>query len=390
MKARTLSREWLPLLGLLILVTPQPQLASGQIPTCRLLPAALVVDPSLTGNSDANGLLEPGETVVVEPSWRQYPRCNRMDLDPQCRFKPPAWFVCRTTLETGTASSTSGEYLFLDRVAQYTLAAGPSAGPRSCASNQDCYSLDVPVPTQRPLRHWDATFTEALSGTLSATTRWTVHIGDSFADVPRTHLFYKPIETLFHNGATKGCTSRDYCPGGTVTRSELAILLAKTLAGGEANIPASGWANSQHFDCKPGGASLFGDVAPTDSFCRHAHYLVAQKVIEGCGSYAYCPAEPISRLEMAAFVARAKVAPGGDAAVPLTDSYDEPVYSCDPASPKVHFADVSVSNAFCKHVHFLWSLGVVAGCGPEQYCPSGIVARDQTAKFLVKAFALKL
>ena len=211
MKARTLSREWLPLLGLLILVTPQPQLASGQtIPICRLVPAALVVDPSLTGNSDANGLLEPGETVLVEPSWRKYRyrSCNVV-LDPLCRNGPPPAFDCRMTLsETGTASSTSGEYLFLDRVAQYTF----GASPRSCASNQDCYSLDVPVPTQRPLRHWDATFTEALSGTRSATTRWTVHIGDSFADVPRTHLFYKPIETLFHNGATKGCTSRTASP----------------------------------------------------------------------------------------------------------------------------------------------------------------------------------
>ena len=38
---------------------------------CRLFPVGLEIDPSLTGNSDVNGTLEPFETVDVEPTWQQ-------------------------------------------------------------------------------------------------------------------------------------------------------------------------------------------------------------------------------------------------------------------------------------------------------------------------------
>ena len=66
-------------------------------------------------------------------------------------------------------------------------------------------------------------------------------------------------------------------------------------------------------------------------------------------------------------------------------------YSCDPASPIPDpFADVPPSNDFCKFVNYLSVRGVVNGCGPNQFCPAGIVTRDQMAKFLVKAFALSL
>ena len=61
-------------------------------------------------------------------------------------------------------------------------------------------------------------------------------------------------------------------------------------------------------------------------------------------------------------------------------------YSCDAGSPNLNFTDVLVSNGFCKHVHYLWVKGIIAGCGAATYCPAGEVTRDQMAKFLVNAF----
>jgi hypothetical protein len=106
----------------------------------------------------------------------------------------------------------------------------------------------------------------------------------------------------------------------------------------------------------------------------------------GCDAGLFCPGDDLTRLEMASFVARALVQPGGDDAVPLTtDSY-----SCDPASPNIHFTDVPETDPLCKAVHYLWAQGIIAGCTPTDFCRGGEVTRDQMAKFLVNAFKLTL
>ena len=55
--------------------------------------------------------------------------------------------------------------------------------------------------------------------------------------------------------------------------------------------------------------------------------------------------------------------------------------------------DVTAGLAYCRHAHYLWARSVVDGCSAiptPQYCPSSLVRRDQMAKFLVNAFAMKL
>jgi hypothetical protein len=51
---------------------------------------------------------------------------------------------------------------------------------------------------------------------------------------------------------------------------------------------------------------------------------------------------------------------------------------------------VPVTNTFCKHVHYLWARGIIAGCGGDRYCPTDAVTRDAMAKFLSNAFKLSL
>ena len=63
------------------------------------------------------------------------------------------------------------------------------------------------VSGTRPASHWDATFTEDLSSNSIAKV-WTLHVGESFLDVPTSHQFYGFIENLFHNGITGGCARR--------------------------------------------------------------------------------------------------------------------------------------------------------------------------------------
>jgi S-layer homology domain len=172
----------------------------------------------------------------------------------------------------------------------------------------------------------------------------------------------------------------------------MAIFIAKGIAHVGAYVPTTGTLNGVPYNCVSAGTSLFSDVAPTDIFCKHVHYLAAQNVTLGCTSGKYCPNDLVTRDAMASFIAKAIVAPAGGPGVPMT--YTDPgtgrSYSCDAGSPNLHFTDVPVSNPFCKHIHYLWAKNVVAGCGATTYCPSDPVARDAMAKFLANGFGLQL
>jgi hypothetical protein len=365
--------------GALLMVVAGAALASGGC-QCQLFPQALAVDPALSALSDGDLLFEPGETVAVEPSWAKVRVSS-------------GGFPCTTSpVETGTAASLTGspgaDYTITDSAADY----GAIAGLKSCAATGNCYAMTVSAAT-RPVQHWDTTFTEALHGTVSRAKTWTLHVGDSFTDVPRSSPFYKKIETLLHNGITSGCTPTEYCPGQNVSRGEMATFIARGIVGGDANLPIAGTVDGSAYNCTAGGVSLFTDVAPTDTFCKHVHYLATQNVLLGCSPTRLCPSATLDRDEMASFIAEAIVRPGGDTAVPLVYGPDPGTglsYSCDAGSPDTHFTDVPASDPFCKDVHYLWAKGIIAGCAADQYCPTVDVTRDAMSEFLVNAFGLKL
>jgi len=391
--------------------TRTPTLATPtatKMPTVTATPLRSVEPVSLTlddivpsFSSNANSVFDLGETVNVDPSWKNTSPSVPVPLQ-------------------GTASSLETEYwgapsrgappityAIVMPAADYGTI--PAGGTQKC---QTCYSMsatfDIP-DTLRPLwGHIDAKFTETPS-TGDAPQVWVIHLGMTFSDVspapipphrpvsgpsrPATaNPFYAKIEALVHNKITTGCTATTYCPSDPVTRGAMAIFIAKVMAGGGANVPVSGTANGKPYNCAAGGVSAFTDVAPTDSFCKHAHYLAVQNVTLGCSATKFCPGDDVNREAMAGFLARALVAPAGGPGIPST--YSDPVtslaYSCDAASMNIHFTDVPVTDGFCKHVHYLWAKGIVGGCGATTYCPTDTVARDAMAKFLVNAFGLKL
>jgi hypothetical protein len=363
------------------------------------------VDGSLVASSDGNGVLEPGEAAQVAPSWT---------------FQGFQGFGCTARAASGKASKLAGpaggDYVIGHDAAQYGL-----IGTRVCVGRpmcmpaiiynigpcgpgaSNCYAMSVSAAAGRPAPHWDATFQETVSykscgeletcGPLNFRTHaWTLHVGDSFTDVPRSQPFYRKIETLLHKGITLGCAPTQFCPGSEVSRGQLATFVARSIARLAAAVPASGTVGDQPYDCSAGGVSLFSDVAPTDAFCKHIHYVASLNVDGGCEPGLFCPDASLTRLQMAAVVAKAIVEPGGDAAVPsvYTDAVTGRFYNCDPGSENFHFTDVPPSDAFCRHASYLWARGVIAGCSPTEFCPAGDVTRAEMAKFLVNAFKLTL
>jgi hypothetical protein len=336
-----------------------------------LAPSWALVDHGSHGGND-NLVLEPGETASIEPFWTN--------------------LTGAPLTATGTVSDLTGPpgatYTIVDDRAAYAL--DPH---ETWYCDGDGYEISVSSPAIRPARHWDIHLTEMLDAFLASPKTWTIHVGDSFRDVPRSQLFYRKIETAYHGAMTVGCDTDRYCPDDKVTRAQLSIFVARGIAGLGSAIPSNGTWNGAAYDCEAGGISLFTDVLPTDIFCKHVHFLAVQNVTMGCDAGRFCPEVEASRLEMAALVAKAMVAPLGEAGVPLTygpDPVSGDSYSCDPASPGRTFFDVPASDPFCKFVHYLRARRVIAGCGGNLYCATSDVKRDEMAKFLSNAFALEL
>ncbi len=178
-------------------------------------PAGMLVDVTATGASDANGVFEPGESVRIEPSYRNTDSSN-FGASAQITLTGPI-----------TASPPYPVYRISDGAAYYGVLLPLET--KSCTADSDCYRVFADAQT-RPGQHWDATADEILSNL--GVTSWPLHIGDSFPDVPRAHNFYAFIENLFHNGITGGCAGGGYCPANPVTRAQMAVFLLKALGVG--------------------------------------------------------------------------------------------------------------------------------------------------------------
>jgi len=338
--------------------------ALAAVNSVKVAPVGLAVDPAADGGfSDGNGILEPGERVFARPSWVN----NSGAIMP---LTGAAGF-------TGPAGAT---YTVNDGTADYGLMV-PGAATDCSAATGNCYEVTVSNPAIRPSPHWDATLTETPSSG-APPKAWSIHVGLSFVDVPKTHVFYPFIERILHNGVTFGCTATTFCPDDSVIRLQMAAFIARSQAGGDANVLQAGTAQGQPYNCVGGGTSLFTDVRPDNPFCRYVHYIYATNVTTGCQPGMFCPGDVVTRAQMSLFVSRAMT--GSDAAVPLSYGPD-PVtglsYSCDPATPNLHFTDVTTSDIFCRGAHFLWAKGVISGFPDGTYGPLLDVTRGAMAKF---------
>ncbi|HET6896991.1 MAG TPA: putative Ig domain-containing protein, partial [Vicinamibacteria bacterium] len=230
------------------------------------VPTALLVDEA------GNKVFEPGEIAIVAPSWRN-------------DTGAPQPLTGTASLFTGPGTST---YTISDSSADYgALAAGATANCESGTGN--CYAFNVSVPATRPALHWDSTYTETLSS--GDTKSWTLHLGDSFTDVPRAlSPYYRFIETLLHKQITGGCAAGAYCPGGSTLREQMAVFVLVAREDARYAPPA----------CT---TPVFADVPASSPFCRWIEELARRGIASGCGGGNYCPAAPVTREQMSAFVA---------------------------------------------------------------------------------------
>ncbi len=111
----------------------------------------------------------------------------------------------------------------------------------------------------------------------------------------------------------------------------------------------------------------FFDVPPGHPFHADIVTIAREDITAGCGGGNYCPADPVTRAQMAVFLLKSK---NGADWVP---SEFGPI-----------FDDVPNGAFACFWINNLWNISVTGGCGGNNYCPDASVTRAQMAVFILK------
>jgi len=194
------------------------------------------------------------------------------------------------------------------------------------------------------------------------------YITVTFPDVALDHWACEEILLCVDAGIVTGYLDGLYRPAWAVTRDQMAVYVARAMAApsGEAGLT----------DYIPGAPRNFLDV-PEDSWAYpHIEYCAEQNVVVGYGDGTYHPEYEVTRDQMAVYVARAMVAPSGEAG--LTDYV--------PVDPR-NFPDVPEDLWSYTHVEYCFEHGVVQGYD-GYYHPELVVTRDQMAVYVARAFGL--
>ena len=308
----------------------------------NMLPVAVDIDVhgSATTSSNENGILERGERVMVAPTWR-YPG------------------GCSPAFVTGLVTDFSGPGALIlstpDDGASYGLMVADEV--TNCFEESgNCYEIWVSPMGTRPSTHVDLSVTEELS--VNRDHVWTVHLGESFSDVPVDSWAYIYIETMLHNEITVGCGIQLFCPDDSVTRSQMAVFLLAAMHGSGFSPPAC--------------SGVFSDVPCPGGFAVDwIEEMAAEGITGGCGGGKFCPDDPVTRAQMAVFLLAGEH--GADHTPPACTGV---------------FSDVSCPSMFADWIEELAAEGITGGCGGGEFCPNDPVTRAQMAVFLTATFNL--
>lgn len=215
--------------------------------------------------------------------------------------------------------------------------------------NDDDYFDVDPAPGSYLDTHWNVARSSFLhTGPIGAKPPPTPTI-DGFADVAAASTFAGDITWLAGEGITKGCnppTNDRFCPDDPVTRAQMAAFLVRSLG-------LDGSTSGNPFRDDDGLA-----------FEEDIELLAAARITTGCADGRFCPDQEISRGEMAAFLSRALGLTGSTTGNPFQDD-DGSIFEDD--------------------IERLATAGITTGCGGGDFCPDDPVTRGQMAAFLRRA-----
>jgi hypothetical protein len=176
---------------------------------------------------------------------------------------------------------------------------------------------------------------------------------------------FHEIEACYRAGIVGGYPDGSYKPDSPVTRDQMAVYIARALAGGDDNVPDDYLTAS------------FPDVPVTHWAFRYVEYVVSRNITQGYPEGDYKPANSVNRAAMAVYIARSIVDPTGD----------EGLLGFTP--PAIgNFPDVPADHWAFSYIEYCLTEGVVQGYGDGNYRPDNVVTRGQMAVYVARAFEL--
>lgn len=181
---------------------------------------------------------------------------------------------------------------------------------------------------------------------------------ETFKDMPPGAFAHDEALSLYKAKITNGCQTtpvRLFCPGCGLTRAQAVTFLVRAGGISTANPPAT---------------PTFSDVPATNTFYAAIEAAAKAGITQGCSATKFCPDDPVTRGQMAAFITRTI---GWPLSNPATATF--PV-------------DVPTTHIFYKPIETLAKMCVTNGCGTGKFCPDDAVTRGQAAIFIARAFNL--
>lgn len=111
------------------------------------------------------------------------------------------------------------------------------------------------------------------------------------------------------------------------------------------------------------GLIAFSDTGGS-VFRDDIRWLAATGITRGCADSRFCPEDPVTRGQMAAFLGRALGLPASDGSIDFSDTR---------------------GHTFESEIDRLASAGITRGCTDTRFCPNDAVTRGQMAAFLVRS-----
>ncbi len=136
----------------------------------------------------------------------------------------------------------------------------------------------------------DLTSTIIVNGLpLTVTQRFTTGL---FQDVAPSAYYFDAVNLFKATKITSGCSVSDYCPALNVTRAEMAIFIVRAVLGGDTFT----YSQTPHFN----------DVQPAAFGFAWIQKMYELGITAGCGPALYCPNDSVTRAQMAVFIIRAR------------------------------------------------------------------------------------
>ncbi|WP_421101623.1 S-layer homology domain-containing protein, partial [Sporosarcina psychrophila] len=174
----------------------------------------------------------------------------------------------------------------------------------------------------------------------------------TFSDVKNieSHHFYDSVTSLASRGIVKGFADGTFKPNQSVTRGQVASVLAQTLG----------------LDTKNVGNPGFKDVKVTNPHYGAIAALVKAGIVEGYNDKTFKPGEPLTRAHMAKIIS-------------VGFNLEKVKLTNTP------FKDVKAEHWYADYVQALITNEITTGKTPTTFEPNAYVTRGQMASFIVRS-----